>query len=237
MRKILDRVTITGADDSIQPYSLLPLSEQFPFAEWGILLSKTSAGRNRFPSVAWIDLLPQGLNLSAHICGRWVREICDGSWSIMECDEWKDRPGILDKFSRFQINFHGEKQKFLGLIKGLQHPLFAGKQIILQIDGVNDYLLEAAREAGIDAVPLFDKSGGIGVLPDAWPKAMDCYSGYAGGLSPSNLELQLELIEKVCGNNPIWIDVETKVRSADDRQFETHLAHKFLEIAKSWLVD
>ncbi len=28
---MIDRVTITGADDSIEPEELLPLSEEFPF--------------------------------------------------------------------------------------------------------------------------------------------------------------------------------------------------------------
>ena len=33
-------VTITGADDSIQPSQLLDLQKEFPFVEWGILLSR-----------------------------------------------------------------------------------------------------------------------------------------------------------------------------------------------------
>ena len=32
---ILDRVTITGADDSVRPTDLLELSREFPFVEWG----------------------------------------------------------------------------------------------------------------------------------------------------------------------------------------------------------
>lgn len=34
-------ITMTGADDSIRPQDLLPISEKFPRVEWGILLSNS----------------------------------------------------------------------------------------------------------------------------------------------------------------------------------------------------
>ena len=36
---ILDRVTITGADDSIHVEQLAELSQAYPYVEWGILVS------------------------------------------------------------------------------------------------------------------------------------------------------------------------------------------------------
>ena len=53
---ILDRVTITGADDSIKATDLIPLSKRFPFVEWGILLSKNNEGSFRFPTRDWIEI-------------------------------------------------------------------------------------------------------------------------------------------------------------------------------------
>lgn len=35
----LTRVTITGADDAVEPAELQALSHEFPFVEWGILHS------------------------------------------------------------------------------------------------------------------------------------------------------------------------------------------------------
>lgn len=52
---ILDRVTITGADDSISPSGLLPLTKKYPFVEWGILVSVTKIGVPRYPTWAWIE--------------------------------------------------------------------------------------------------------------------------------------------------------------------------------------
>ena len=88
----------------------------------------------------------------------------------------------------------------------------------------------------IFAVPLFDLSGGAGILPESWPKAKGEYCGYAGGLSPENLEEQLEKIKCVVDEDQkIWIDVETHVRSSDDKQFDLDKVRKFLEISKRYV--
>jgi len=76
----LTRVTFTGADDSVDPWDLVKLSQKYPFIEWGILMSTTSAGSPRFPSTEWQDELANvarkyPLNLSAHICGKLLRSI------------------------------------------------------------------------------------------------------------------------------------------------------------------
>jgi hypothetical protein len=46
---MLERVTITGADDSTSIDEMLALSRRFPFVEWGILVSKRHEGSYRFP--------------------------------------------------------------------------------------------------------------------------------------------------------------------------------------------
>ena len=54
MRKFVTKVTVTGADDSVDVDGLIDLSKEFPFVEFGILLSKSSAGSARFPSGLWL---------------------------------------------------------------------------------------------------------------------------------------------------------------------------------------
>lgn len=56
---MLERVTITGADDSTDISQLVELSQEFPFVEWGILVSRRSEGGPRFPSREWIDAEPR----------------------------------------------------------------------------------------------------------------------------------------------------------------------------------
>lgn len=232
----LDRVTMTGADDSIDPLRLAALSEQFPFVEWGILLSQSSRGKPRFPSLEWLAKLygvfldhPHML-LSFHVCGRWVREICAGNWTPLFTNTGK----ILDFGKRVQLNFHS----YAHLLK----PAFVpnaitrcreqGWQVIFQCDGVNDCLVSDAYNDGLDAVPLYDKSGGAGVVPDSWPKAMaGTYSGYAGGLGPDNLHSELTAISAAAHGERFWVDMETKIRTLSGRQFDLAAVHACLDIA------
>jgi len=248
MRQFIDRVTITGADDSIDPNDLISLSKEFPFVEWGILLSKSSVGKKRFPSYNWLKKLfkvweANKIVISGHICGSWIRDICVGKWTILKDLKFEDNSNFVDMFERFQLNFHAivhdlEPYKFIDGIEdaGISVGGPIQKQLIFQLDDVNNGILDIARKDMIDAVALFDTSGGVGVLPESWPVARDFYCGYAGGLSPDNLTIQLESISEVAGPGPVWIDVETKIRSNEDYQFDLDKVHKFLELSAPWII-
>lgn len=242
-KNLIKRVTITGANEEMDIEKLYEISQQYPFVEWGILLSKNSMGSSpRFPDFAWMTELARfkeekDLKLSGHLCGRWVRDVCKGEWSFL-----KDLgEPIVGMFNRIQLNFHAEvhrlpRDKFIrGFTSGpgLRFSLY--RQFIFQIDDVNDSILDVAKEAGIDAAPLFDLSGGAGVLPENWPVA-NGYCGYAGGLSPENVQGQLALIEQAAGNGPIWIDVETHVRSGRDTIFDLDKVKHFIENALPWVI-
>lgn len=240
---MLDRVTITGADNSIKPAELIALTKRFPFVEWGILVSARhiEQGKIRFPSAAWIDELkciPNSMNLSLHICGRWVRDLLLGFNAI---PVW-----VPDGFQRIQLNFHGGVSDIAGepfadaLVK-----TFGSRQIIFQSDGFNGATnLELAQKSGAsNCVPLFDLSGGTGVLPDAWPRPEQrlytggpwCYHGYAGGLGPDNLAEQLPLILTAAEDARIWIDMETHVRSDGDTLFDLNKVEYCLGIAEQFI--
>lgn len=228
----LDRVTITGADDSIRAEDLLPLTERYPFVEWGLLYSKTRQGTPRYPSETWLRNLAAlaggpKLPLSAHLCGQWVRElVLDGDFTFPVLNR------LWPYFDRVQLNFHGQFHKGCDL----WHEKLRrnrDKQYILQYDSVNDRacmpLLESPH---FSAVPLFDRSGGAGVVPGQWPKAIPhVYCGYAGGLGPDNLSEELRRIRAAAGENQIWIDMETKVRSEGDIKFDLKKVELCLEAA------
>lgn len=240
MRKFIERVTVTGADDSVRPEDIYELSKQYPWVEWGILLSKSSTGKNRFPSQQWLEQLSDlwthslteniKFTLSGHICGEWVRDICKGEWTIL------DELPNTDMFERFQLNFHAlvHKLDVDKFVAGFQGERQHWKQFIFQLDDVNNSILDKARDAGINASGLFDLSGGLGILPSEWPISAD-YVGYAGGLSPDNVRENIEKIEKVAPDR-IWIDVETHVRSTDDAIFDLEKVRKFLENSKDFVL-
>lgn len=226
----IDRVTITGADDGTDIQWMLAMQERFPFVEWGILVSHSQMGGFRFPSVDWLaKLIPHQdkLQTSMHVCGRWVRRICDGDWSDMLI-----AVGVVaERAKRVQLNFHAHSHKlndrfFKAAQRASQNSDW---QLIFQIDGVNDGLLEQARLDRLDAVPLYDLSGGAGVLPSQWPKQSEgVYTGYAGGLGPRNVIGQVERIKSVAGGR-IWIDMETRVRTADDSKLDETLVESVLD--------
>lgn len=257
MRKFIKTVTVTGADDSIQPTDLLSITEAYPFVEWGILFSKSSEGRARFPTHKWVQHLIGAVLLmdlenseavhpkfSAHLCGRWVRDFCNGTPSVV-----RDIGSLLCLFERMQLNFHSFVHTIkydafnyvLGMVEGNKiacaNPTQNDQhvQFIFQLDNVNDGILDISCKSGVDAVGLFDLSGGAGVLPDTWPTS-DHYMGYAGGLSPENVAAQIALIEPLC-NTDIWIDAETHLRSDNDAQFDLDKVVAFLEAAKPWVID
>ena len=241
---ILDKVTITGADDSVDPEELIPLARDFPFVEWGILFSKRSVGVPRYPSESWTARLCRVTNqvpmrLSAHLCGAWVRDfVLDAKLTFRD----KYRGQIYMAFDRLQLNFHAHHHAASERFKleldtipkeGALGNNGKGKQVIFQMDGVNDQLWDSVWKSGSNHVPLFDRSGGAGVLPKSWPAPYaGVYCGYAGGLGPDNLTDQLALIDMAApGPHRVWVDMETKVRSDDDSRLDLDRVRACLEAA------
>ena len=44
---MLQTVTLTGADDSVNPEDLIAISKEFPFVEWGILIGSNTGAEAR----------------------------------------------------------------------------------------------------------------------------------------------------------------------------------------------
>jgi hypothetical protein len=102
----LTKVTVTGVDDTTRIADLVELAKEFPFVEWGVLVSSTAQGV-RFPSVAWTAKFLQAcfdhkLNVAMHVCGRWVREIFRREM------RWVDLPPVFSAAQRVQLNTHAE---------------------------------------------------------------------------------------------------------------------------------
>lgn len=235
----LDRVTITGADESISPVALAAFTYRFPFVEWGILLSRSHEGEEpRYPSRHWIERLIQtqdrfGIKhqLSGHLCGSFARELAAGVGTFDQ-----ERPTLCRAFSRYQVNLPADarihRDLFQYAIQRLNEHARGG--VIAQMNGSHDAALRELVLRTSMLHPLFDRSGGRGVLPSSWPRPMEVYSGYAGGLAPENLREQLEALSLVVpADRAIWIDVESGVRS--NERFDLERVWAFLEIAEGWV--
>jgi len=216
----LKYVTMTGADNSIDPNKLKDISFDFPFVEWGILFSKSKKGKSRYPSSKWIKSFlkvaeKNEINISCHICGSWIDDILNGDFTML-----KEIPEVVKKFKRIQLNFHGgsvDKNNYQKIFDQLSK---LDAQYIFQVDNADNELFNAAVKYGLNASCVFDLSHGTGVSPDEWPeKAKGQFCGYAGGLGPDNIREQLIEINKIT-DDIVWIDMETKIRSDDDKKFD-----------------
>ena len=214
----INRVTITGADDNVDPKALAQLSSEFPFVEWGILKSASNHGIARFPSFPWIRRLKDSLgslrNCAYHVCGRQAQGYMDGN-RILSLDRMTEDVG------RVQYNIRDRVEPI--------HPyalkMLQERQCIIQCAGPDQFKLVTK-----DALPgyavniLCDASGGEGKTPVEWPIvpktiSTDGSCGYAGGLSPDNLAEQMPRIRDEAWvnyfKNPYWIDMESGVRTND----------------------
>lgn len=239
-------VTLTGADDDTSIEEMMLLSEQYPFVEWGILFSQSRSGVPRYPSIEWIDELwdssTMKTHLSAHLCGKWVSDVISlGVLTFLNDDQ-------CDMFGRIQLNMAADR------LRKVLDPMKKDHELLWQAIGGEQVILGGAFSAVEmkmdlrsfflnDVSVLFDTSGGKGELTKEWPSPYvvndtPLFCGYAGGLSPENLEEQLLLIEQACQvearrEPEIWIDVETGVRTKD--KFDLKKCEEFLKIAESWI--
>ena len=221
------RVTITGADDAVDPKDLVALSRDFPDVEWGILLSDSRKGTPRYPSSEWADQvgmlsLRKGMRISGHVCGAWARALCAG-----------DATRLPVPPMRVQINGY-EHSAFPGVRKVAEAAVTAGHEVELILQCRTEADLQATcfeAEKLPNASVLFDPSGGRGLQPFSWPRApVGARVGYAGGITPQNVE---EVIGDIAAAHSFmlgdfWLDMESGVRDADDR-FNIWRAREVLE--------
>lgn len=225
-------ISITGADDLVDPAELVRLSRSYPFVEWAVLYFPERCGHLRCPSDAWranLAALRQdcGLRTALHLCGTEV---------FREVLEHGVRPALaaeLAAYDRIQLNVSAGPNRFSSAEVRAVYTSFAaaGVALILQrhadtAELVDMFITEhpAAFHAGELAV-LFDASRGRGVAPARWPAPLSVIGlggscGYAGGLGPDNIETAVVDVAEVVAQSPIprtrfWFDMETGVRTDD----------------------
>jgi hypothetical protein len=200
------RLTLSGFDDTLTAAdleSLRPLLS-YRFLELGILFSHRD-GRPRYPAYATrqrLAALNDDLPLAAHLCGPLSRSVQAG-----------DAPGFLKqdelrRYARIQINgFRPEHA--VSLCEVVRE--YPDKEFILQVPG-------AAPELQLppNVSVLLDASGGLG-LRRSWLELPQVTRGLkfgcAGGFRPETLESDFAALPRGCS----WMDLETGLRSADDR--------------------
>lgn len=212
----LFRCTFTGVDEESSLDKIKELSLEFPFVEWGVLLStseNTPFGRNRYPSVTWLnENLPKlkeianstDASIALHVCGKETKK-------LLKRTEDSVALSLLQFVNRIQINF-AYKEKQVAELENLCLD-FPHIKFITQQNKANADLHEKIHADNHQV--LFDQSGGRGIETTQWSAALGNKTfGYAGGLGLDNVEQQLNNIKKVA-NRQFWIDSEGKLRVDD----------------------
>lgn len=236
-------VSITGADDAVRIEDLVALSHHFPFVEWAILHFPAKEGKARNPTAAWRAKLASarrehGLKTALHLCDEHV------FWMLLSTTYDKHLPFIendLRVYDRVQVNINARGKGFTsGEVVSVYTTLAChGARLILQqhdgtttaietyLSGMSLGSLARSAHAG-DISVLLDASRGKGIAPDTWAPPLvragqPLHTGYAGGISPENIEAVLDATESAVReygqpDARYWLDMETGVRT--DNQFD-----------------
>lgn len=227
LKGYLTSCTLTGADDLTPAHTLLALAKRYPFVEWAVLASEDRAGSGRYPTFATIRSVgalgePARVMTAIHLCGSLVRRFVAGDPEVM---------ALTAGFGRVQLNFNAQASPLDLITLGRQIAAF-GRPVITQFNPANEAALSMlygvawnSRTDISNHHALFDTSGGRGALPGLWPlhasrwtvAAPPAVCGYAGGLGPDVIAAELPRIAKAAGGKPFWVDMESKLRTADDR--------------------
>jgi hypothetical protein len=228
---LLRLVTVSGADDEVDPLELVKLSEEFPFVEWGLLYSAKREGlERRYPAVDWLQQFAKTtmrdagrMRCSVHLCGASARSVAATGV----------HPPILDVFPegpRVRVQVNGvllDTDKFYSWIER-QHSTH--REVILQLR--SDEPLPPLSTRHLVSY-LQDDSGGKGKPVNAVltldEKIDPARFGVAGGLRPENVSVFLESsLSSLGGFDFSWIDMETGARNEAD-EFDLDRVRSFLE--------
>ena len=221
--------SITGIDDFVDTENLSVIAKKYPFVEWAVLLLPECSSQPRFPTEGWIrDFAKKhrGTNIAMHLCGQAFLDFIDGKAEILK---------LMSGFGRIQLNleFGDMDEKFDPSVLAVRVKDSPQWEFIIQYGRNRESFLSLLKDVPNHSV-LFDESAGRGRSPSSWHSPLNGhFCGYAGGLTPENLEQNLALISRAAGDLTTWIDMESGVRT--DNRFDLEKARRILEIAKAYI--
>lgn len=247
----IDGITLTGADDSVDPVELAKISKKFRHVEWGILFSSNNCGTGRYPSPEWrreFYRTAPDVARAAHLFGtRILEDFAAGGRDGLHSE--------LREYQRIQLNFNANRLHpavLHGLVSQWESEAWCDK------DGTMQTFITQHNEANAEIyrhfshhrhIPhfkheaLFDSSGGNGASPSAWERPIPgVRCGYAGGLGTDNLAAELARITEVVASGHrhrhrahTWVDMESKLRT-DDR-FDLDKVQAVIETVRSVTIE
>ena len=208
--------------------------------------SKMSHGMPRnvwFEQLLHETLQTSRVNLAIHINNEWSNDICTRGVIPDVILNWitLTRSYHYPLIKRIQLNMSKNTADNIkpSAIAKIIHD-FPYQEFIFQYNDKTQNAIKKLHKTGAKFSLLFDTSGGNGIQPAQWQKPV--YKthpmGYSGGISPENVMQNLDKINKVVGDNEIWIDAEGKLKSLnlfDEKAlFDIKLAQAYIRRANLW---
>lgn len=223
----VNKVVIAGVDHTCDIKELEQLKKTYPFIEWGVLLSKHNQGKLRYPNHDWLKefLDSETGGISAHLCGGYPRDIFEeGAYSYLD--------SLSKKYSTVQMNYNflktQGKWRLFNIVRFLRKCNDIGVNIIFQNHKGNEPMVDMF-ELWPNFRVLNDASGGNGKLITELPKPKKCYTGYAGGIDPDNVEDIINRLQDMGPKDNVWIDLESGVRDKTNNYFDMDKCKLLLE--------
>lgn len=240
-------ITCSGTNETTSVPELLQLLNEFPRAEIGVQVSNKKATFGT-PRYDWIHSLwkqvrhrKRVINAALHVNLQWVEDFGQGivapelnEFLLLTYDDG------TPFFQRVQLNFKVGREKTPDVDKLEKNIcLYPRQRFILSYNQSNKALIRQLYLRGIKFDCLYDESFGTGIVPEkrVGPAYLDLLQGYAGGITPENVQEELDKIakanEKFWGIKGVYIDAH---KGLEDEQthFDLGKCRAYLNNAESW---
>lgn len=234
------KVAIAGVDEQVSIESLVDLSKDFPFVEWGVLYSNIKAGSNRYPGLEWIRRFAarcnkEDIKTSLHICSNgFYDRLLDNQLELVEND-------FLFEFDLVQANINARDIVYSEneICKVYDDLHLTNKVILQEHEGSLSAIEMFLERPGVNhnnVLILQDGSKGKGVEASYWraPRVVDgkaLSTGFAGGISPHNIDQMIDraimALDFRVQPELAWVDMESGVRT--DNVFDIKKAEFILK--------
>jgi len=244
----LDYITCSGTNEYTKIEGLLDLLSAYPLAEIGVQVSSEKCSFYS-PRMAWINALSravkshrQNIQAALHINLDWVEEIGQGNivFALQYLLGLKNADDSYPLFQRIQLNFkiNREKTPDVDKLASVINSL-PDRRFILSYNESNAALIKLLYYRGVTFDCLFDSSFGQGLAPEQLqePVFSDTLHGYAGGITPDNVQTILNQIDDIYrhkdGLYNVYIDAQKGLED-ENTHLDLQKCSTYLQNASQW---
>ena len=226
-------VTLTGVDAKTDFSEMQRLSAKYPYAEWAVQYSPERAGKeNQFPSLDWIQDFARKaakakLYIALHLSDVAVAQMCKAVGANIQGSDPRYADAlalfaIAETFGRVQLGINAKASRsneYVAIVRKLLRTEMRTR-VILPYNDFSEKAFEDIRSilASYEVFDtVFDSSEGRPIAPRDWPEVPPILvrrPGFAGGLGPHNIGVELPKIAAKAEGKVFGVTVEHNLRDS-----------------------